>query len=390
MKKEKDIKDFSWWKTITFSALITTLAFFLSHFIIFDIFSSSIFSPLEKSFDFELPDVYNSIAQRRSVSTLNNNIAIVKVDGISRDDIAHIIRKVDNYEPSAIILDVMFIYPSPSDTLLIEVCETTDNLILPVIIEENGNIIKSYFYDYLSDPYLGAVNIAGNSHKDIIRNFKPFFSTPEGSIPTIDSEALYVYDKEKYNHLLLRNNTQEIINYPSTQFYELDGSDILDSEETTLIAEILKDKLVYIGNIDDPSDFHLTPIETMSGLEIHAHTLDTMIQDKYIDKTPTLKSWIIAIIACYIFIFCGTFFNLKGLSGSSLYLRFIQIAVILSLIIIGSWYFLHHNFYLDFAPTILMISFGTLALDIFLGCIDAYKVVNKKLLPKLTKNKSHE
>ena len=102
--EEKKNKAWSWIN----AALITAFTFFLSHYIIYDISSLSVFSPMEKSNDFVVSDLYQTNLSNRMVSSMSNDIVIVSVDGCNRQEIADILTSINECKPKGVFLDIFF------------------------------------------------------------------------------------------------------------------------------------------------------------------------------------------------------------------------------------------------------------------------------------------
>ena len=66
------------------SVVITVATLLFSHVLVYDLMSVSFFSPMEKASDFRFSDFYTIVADDRAVSTLDDDIVIVPVDGLTR------------------------------------------------------------------------------------------------------------------------------------------------------------------------------------------------------------------------------------------------------------------------------------------------------------------
>lgn len=358
---------FSFIKIIFQAAMITLLTFFISRFFIVDVLSLSIFSADEETIDYEFSDFYEAVAARRSVSRLSADISIVSVDMLSRNEIGEVVEKVAACNPRAIILDVIFFYPSENDSSLFQALNTPENLVLPLIITEDGDVIESYFYDSMNKPLTGAVNLAASSNRNLIRKFKKSFSEGDREVESVDMEALRLADEEKYKLLKQRREETEYINFTSLEFLEISGEELLYDDSSKAYSDEIKGKIVIIGNINDPSDYHFTPAGILSGSHIHAYILQTMIDGKYVQTAGNLPDWVLAISICFVFLFFGCFIKEMEIKGDSLCLRIIQIILFVILVYIGLKEYMGNKNYLNLMPAITMVIFGTLSMDIWYG-----------------------
>lgn len=368
------------------ASIATMLALAISRFIIYDISSISVFAPMEKSLDFEISDIYNSVAQRRMQQTLSDNIVIVSVDECpSRREIAEVIEAVDFFDPAAIGLDIFFNYPLADDDFLINTLKGCRNVVLPVDVAD-GNRAGSWFYNLLPDAHYGSINIGAESVRDVVRRFKPYFMLNDGGeINNIAIELANIASSESYEYFLQRNRTEShFIHYPSVCFDIVEPSEIVTAEGSIRpeAEELLRDKVVLVGNIRDESDMHLTPVGEMSGLAIHAYTLHTILDRNYINETSELCSWTMAVVISFIFVLICTLMKTNGLMGDNLWARIIQIVVILLFIWLGCKKFVNSNNYINFGPSLLMLGLGTLSLDICMGAIDIYRHICRRLRRK--------
>lgn len=369
-------------KNMLYAVIVTLLSLLLSRFLIYDIFSASVFSSMEKSLDFEITDIYNAIAHKRALAKKSDAIVVVSIDGCSRQRIAQVIEAVDFFEPRVIGLDVLF-NDTTDDDGLVRVIRSCPNLLLPAWI--NGDTLTgSYFYAEPKCEQLGIVNIEAGSVRDVVRHFQPRFRAGGQSFDSFAAALARIAAPEAFSQLTQRNRETETIRYSNTDFETLTAAEIVQETGALQpnIAEVLHDKIVLIGNIHDLSDEHLTPAKAMSGLHIHAYTLQTILDGSYIRQSPVWWNWSLALLLCWMIAFAGFCMKAHNLKGDSLYLRILQFVLICLLVFAGCLRFLHRGIYTDFAPALLMIGFSTFALDIWMGVIDLTGLLGRKLRAK--------
>lgn len=358
--------------------VITAIAFGLSHCIAYDLTSISAFAPMEKTMDFDLTDVYSTVADQRAKRTLSDDIVIVSIDGCSREGITEAIDYVDYLNPAAIGLDVFFNYPAAMDSELISSLTQNPNIVLPValqLVEGQASIFGSYFYDDISIAHKGVVNLSANSVRNVIRDFEPEYVVGGDTIRSFAAEIAKVAAPEKYEALMARGRSKETINYPSWEFEIIPADDLSNGDIPLEEArQSIEDKVVLIGNIFDQSDFHLTPIdEGMAGLLIHARALQTILDSCYIEEMSEKASWVMAMILSFIFILLVLIIK-KRCAFEGCFVRFLQLALMYVFLVLGCKVFDHRGAYLNFAPTLLMFGLGMLAMDIWLGILKVVKV----------------
>jgi CHASE2 domain-containing sensor protein len=114
---------------------------------------------------------------------------------------------------------------------------------------------------------------------------------------------------------------------------------------------IFKDKIVIIGGTFDRTDFHMTPVGRMSGMEILANITQSIINGSLITPTSFWKAFVIqvilGIVVAFIFIllsrFWATLICLLALIPG------VAVASILS--------FSSSHYWFDFVPTIAGVMF---------------------------------
>ena len=346
-----------WFRVIT----ITLLSYILSYSILFQITSSPIFSQ-QKGNDFEMSDFYNLVANNRPLRTFNDDIVIISIDNCSRLEIAQLVDIINYTQPSAIGIDVFFTYHSNEDSLIIETFSHTPNLTLAYDAYQETN---TYFAQNLPNVYWGAINLTAKHAAGTIRQFQPQFND---SIYAFSAQLAKLTNSNAFKLLTERNNNLESIYYPSQEFEEIKGTDILQGNINLLdLEDILHNKIILMGDTHNPFDQHQTPINSnMPGILINAHILATILNNTYINNTPTWLNWIFAVAISLLLSFMIVTFQTTNVlkSYTTFAIRVFQILIIVIFLYIGCYIFAHWHYYCNFAPSLFMISLGVLAVAI--------------------------
>ena len=343
-----------WFRVIT----ISMLSFVLSYSVLYKVISSPLFS-LQKGNDFEMSDFYNQVANNRPIRTLNTDIVIIGIDNCSRLDVANLVKTINYTQPKAIGLDVFFSYQSADDSLITATFNQTPNLVLAYDAFQETN---TAFAPSLTQVHWGSINLIAKQALGTIRQFKPAFND---SLYAFSAKLAQLTDSLAFHHLLERNNELETICYPSQEFEVINGTDILNgSIDLFTLDEILYNKIVLIGDIHNPFDQHQTPIShNTPGIIINAYILATILNQSYIESTPTYLNWIIAfaislLLSLMIVSFQGS--NLLK-SYTTFAIRIFQLVLIALFLYIGCFVFARSHLYCNFAPSLLMVALGVLA-----------------------------
>lgn len=368
----------NWVQHIVRSILITLLAWGLSHFVIYDLESITTFASSEKKGDFHISDIYNAIANHRNVSQATPYVTVVAVDDCSRQDVMDVLDIISEYQPSVIGLDIFFRVPNNDSAQIINLFKGTPNLVLPTILRKQNNgdyerIVYSFVEQSLEANY-GYVNLNASSVVDVVRDFTPSQHIVNGdTMWQISAEMAQIAYPEKFNVLQQRNNPTEIIQFSSISIPIVSAQEILYGDDDAYLTRYLTNRAVLVGDINNINDMYSTPLnELMPGITIHAHTLHTILSESYTSISPTWLNWLIALIICFLFLFINIKVRDKWSLVGNMIMRVLQIALMFSLVFIGSYWYSSHLQYIDFSPIILMIGFSSLASDIYDGLYAIY------------------
>ncbi|MDE6126741.1 MAG: CHASE2 domain-containing protein, partial [Muribaculaceae bacterium] len=140
---------------------------------------------------------------------------------------------------------------------------------------------------------------------------------------------------------------------------------IYTPEEMVLNADELYGKVVLVGAMREVADMHPTPVKRrMSGVEIHARAISTILNQSYYTQLPDPANWAIAFVLAFTVIFCSL---MLPVAGKGLLLRLLQIGLLYAIIRAGYTFFVDHSVIINFSYSLLMVTFGLFAADIWLG-----------------------
>jgi CHASE2 domain-containing sensor protein len=109
---------------------------------------------------------------------------------------------------------------------------------------------------------------------------------------------------------------------------------------------IFRNKVVIIGGTFDKTDFHMTPVGRMSGMEILANITQSIISGSLITPTSFWKAFVIQVIlgiaVAFIFIFFSRFWATL----------ICLVALVPSVVMASLWSFSSSHYWFDFFPTI--------------------------------------
>lgn len=376
-----DFKNKHIWSEAFHCVGITVFAILLTLLVVRGLTSLSIFSPLEKSADFQMSDFYQSVAESKAVHQLSQDITIVSIDGYSRDSVLEVVNNVSEYLPAAIGLDVFFTYPEKDNTYLLRTLKATPNMVCAAKFEKDEqdtwHHAKQSFYEDSIDVTYGYVNLNASSQRDVVRTFVPFVLTSNNdtllSMPTLLAK---MYNPKSCEAILARNNELETIAFENIEFPIVSAREVLAYEAD---ESLFYERIILIGDTGDIRDSYLSPLQDpIPGVMLHAYSLQTILSGNYIDTTPAWLNWFIAIVLCVLLTTCNLVAKRYMSNVGNLFMRIAQFVIIYLLIVIGCAYFASYHIYMDFSISIWMIGFGLVAFDIWFGCVALYNFIKDK------------
>lgn len=319
--------------------------------------------------DFNITDFYNIVADSRNVRTLDPDIVLIDIADASRDEIADLIDALPAFEPRAVGLDVAFVEERPGDEFLIDAVNANPEMVMlvDVIPDKALNATTftpekaSYFTPDHDGRPMGAANLPTKIPGGVVRSFVVEYPAAQGHEPvhSFPVEIARIADPDAFACLKARGHSHENINYPSRTFRTVQFDQIGDK------PELLRDRILLVGALHDQSDLHATPPQIrMSGLEIHAHALSTILHREYLEELPEFGNIAIACLLCFLLAYIHL--SLPA-AAKSLILRIIQVALLYLILRVGYYYFIDRSLIVNFSYTLLMLTFVLFACDIWLG-----------------------
>lgn len=349
------------WKVLACVGITTLLAFFLSQTIVYYFTSMLAFKSSIETKDYEIIDFYCAILDENSPKKVSNNIILVTVDGLPREEIATIIDSVKKASPRVIGVDILFEYKCGIDSDLVET--TDDNrIVLAATIDGDSLLHKSYFCNVPHKSHYGVAILERVSPISMVRKYRTQYQIKDSLYYSFASEVI------KTGGMKIRKTYAEepsFIYFPTVDFITIESNMLVKDPERC--KEILKDKIVLIGDDKNMQDVHPTAFDAMSGLRIQASIIETMLGDHNIRIWPKWVEWMMAIISCIGLILLNIFLTTKMPSIGKLLFRFAQLVTLYLCFLIGFMIFKSYDLYVDITPTLSMIAVGLLAYDFWKG-----------------------
>lgn len=311
-----------------------------------------ILNPFEQAADFSMSDFYIRTANKMRLSTISNQVVIIPVDNLSRLEIAQIAEKADYFGAKTIALDVFMNWHTDVDKETVDALSACDNLILPSSLTEN--FISPVFNEIKNAQY-GYTNLECNWDGAKIRSFS---SKKEESI-SFAAAACGIYDSK-----------QGIIRYDCKEF------EIIYPEE--LSNTNVQGKILFIGNLNDFSDCHPTPVGVLPGVMIHAYIARTIIENCAPKTMSKVLGYILTFMIVVLLFMMHAHNNTINGDFANFIMRIVQFVTTIFLYLVGAILFVKFNIYADVSLVILLISAMLLVFDIFYGCFSIANILRNR------------
>lgn len=314
-----------------------------------------------------MSDYYTAVWESVRDTVDNGRFAIIDITDNSRREITEILRTVNSMNPAIIGLDVSFVHEEdPSeDSLLVQTIQSLPRLVLPVEYLENEQGSESFHYvvfpNQLTDKEYGVVSFPEN--RDVLRKYNLSFKIGNQSI---DAFGCVIAQKCGADISHVHGKSNQIINYTT---FELTDDDAipgfqflnLNTRDSLSLASEISGKIVLLGATHLTSDQHLTPLgHSLSGVMIHAHIINSLLENKSIQTTPLIIRYLFCFIVAFVAIMWFQKQKRSEKKDNKIWKQLIMCIVlfcvsVLLFAVFGTVIFYKWCYYIDFAPYIVTL-----------------------------------
>ena len=237
------------------------------------------------------------------------------------------------------------------------------------LIGENGpkkasfNDVLVPFYAKTDTSRLAAVNIDLQGTSWNCRTFTPQLRCKEKKFDTFDVAISALLDPGAYEAVMRHPDTPHYIRFARDGYQHLSAAFIL-KDTTEISSQLLHDKIVLLGDLNEASDFYPTPLKPhMSGVEIHANILNTILTGAWPRVMGNTLAWVLAFLG--VFLLLPFMRLLRKNEWSSIFIGICLALVIIILVYVSYWVFIRFNYYVNTFYLILGIGFMGLAETVY-------------------------
>lgn len=328
---------------------ICVIVFLLGYILVFASLNISFLNPLKQALDdFKMTDLYFELMQSGKEKELNNDIVLVDVTKLTnRDAIAKAINDVNSCSPKVLMIDLIFERSShdpTEDTLLINAINAgKEREILSAKLtnynpqsESFSNLTKSFFHEF-TDVKWAYSNVDQKRPGGCIRQYSLSQKLNDSIFFSMAYSAACAYKNIQPE---IMDVSQRLIVYEDT-FLTIPCDKIIENQN------LLKDKLVILGALDEEADMHITPIGKLSGMKILAHSAMTFMNHKEIRSMGKVTSLITAFIVCMICAWIGHKIRKKYTTFHSYIIKLFYFVFAAILVWLAFMSFVHFDYDVD-------------------------------------------
>lgn len=312
------------------SHLYITIGIFLfSVFVIYLPLNTSFFDPVTRAFnDFRLSDLFLRLSDRESKPE-SNEIFVVDVTTIrNRTALASVVTEVAQTLPNVIGLDIIF----PEDDRLeenLDLFNAVDMLSVPLVaayeVLEDQSLFSSYFVDGSSIREGYTNTTKNNTYSQCLRTYTTTLFINRDTLYSFPLQIAGTYKPD----LKYKPEQESLINFSDINIR------VISPDEISQYADRFRNKIVIIGIASGKEDLHLTPIGDLSGPEIVAFSLYTLIHHREIEEMSPWLGCLLAFILTYFFVVGCSYLHLHYEKTDNIRITLMGILVTLILVFIN-------------------------------------------------------
>ena len=282
--------------------IITVLSFVQLYVLGLIVFNIDFLNPISKALDeYSITDVFFDIEHSAGAPTTNDMITLVDMTELrDRSEIADMLNNVSMQDPICMGVDIIFEgtkQDSLGNSMLFDVVSGISsktvfgNKLIDYDSEAEGfgKQITSFFTKNIPVKQ-GFCNLTDNMQGSCIREFsvkQNYAGEERVSFPVAIAQLV----SDKYE---VPEDENYLINYENTKFPVVKYSEIEEK------SDLIEGHIVLIGTMGEEEDMHNSPLGKISGLEIQAYTLLTILNHEDLTKAPVWVNIVIGFVICFL------------------------------------------------------------------------------------------
>jgi len=291
-----------WWDHL----LVCGIVFLLGYVLWLASLNLSIFNPLKQALeDFKMTDVYFEMLRGGEKDrAFSDKIVLVDMTKQTRrSDIARTISDINACQPRVLMVDLVFQRPN---------ADLSDDMPLTDAVVEGAadDVFSFKLVDY--DPeraaFRGSVKSYFSDAADFVWGYSNILQTHPGGSVRLYTLTQHLGDTLVWSMPYLaacrylgrepqaEDTDQRLIVYSDLDFH------VIDCDSVASHADLLRDKVVILGALDEEADKHITPIGKKPGMVIQAYSTLSYIDHPTVRTMSGTTSFLLAFVVC---MFCA-------------------------------------------------------------------------------------
>ena len=366
--------------------LCTVMTFLVAGFLYFAFVNLSVLDPFEKAFkDFKFTDIFYS--KRINKTQRNDKIILVNIKHADRFQLAQLINTIDQFQPKAVGLDIIFQDKKLEFTdSLLKAALTSSKKLITAYYHDKDSVVTNNDYFQFESNSKGYINLDLQGQNSVIRDFLGVKQSSETEFAFATQLALKAgYIDEAY---ALKELDKPIpINYIGNKdvFLNFEIEEVLNSDAIPAFKDAVV-LLGYLGEGDerfDIEDKHFTPLNEewvgravpdTFGVVIHANILNMLSKQSLIYRVSKFTTYLLAFVVCFFTIFFSMKLYVKNSFVFDVSEKIVQLLLSVLLLYLALL-LLQANIYLSVVPIILLPILGIEMIDYYEHLV---KYLNKK------------
>ena len=358
----------------------------------------SFFNPVQRAIkNFSLSDIYYQMKQQSGNAQTSNLITIIDATSYyDRSKIGEMMHQISQCQPAVVGVDCIyegFRGDTVGSDVLAEGIFSLPNPIFAFKLsnfdEEKGQFTSTRhsFFTFVDDLVEGYSNISYDSNGITVRNLV--------TEKVVNGDTLY-----SLPYQMARAFTPDVIEFASTEERIIDYTPtifpVVSCDSILQKAELLKDRIVFIGATHDDADMHFSPFGRIPGTIIQAYILQTLLEHH---RTYEVNFWLVLLISFIVILLTDigqTRIRRWAMKQENPWLRLVFCSLLTRNLINFIWigFLLYINFLvfslydIYFNPTIMLVSIAFLveARLFYETGKEAYNIHKSKIINSKTRN----
>ena len=357
-------------------ALVSLFTLLIVGLLVYASFNIYFLSPVKRAItSFSMTSIYYQVMNSDEEKEMSDLITLVDMTELThRDSLAMLVEQITEMQPRQLGVDIIFEGRKDdiaADAQLTEAFfNCSENTVVAVKLLNYNKKEKSFssavhsFFIYDDVPVTEGFTNAMTDEAKVIRNYNISYDLNGKKVYSLPAQIAMAagvgLDGQPNEHL---------INFQGVKFPVVRWMDIQKH------PELIKDRIVLLGTTQEENDMHYTAIGKMSGLEVLAYSVLSMLEGYDVTEAPMWAVILMAFLAGYVTNVCDYLFRthskksknffLVFIRESNLYLRFVYFLLMVIVTWITFFLYVKEHFHLNSIlalSTIILIAEGRLML----------------------------